>query len=143
MENWIRSAGIIPGSAIANLDMDDQPHPLPPSPGETAEKKLLWPWILLQFVPTVVISICVLLGAPDLSRLLSSWQTVSVLAYLYCYLVLFFFFRSRGKTVSNSLIFAIGAAWVAFVANIVLVLGIVFVGCLVLLGAGVATGGKF
>ena len=109
----------------------------PPIPSETIEpQKRLWPWVLLQFLPAVAITIYVLSQMSSLARFPVSWQIIPVAAFLYGYVLSFFFFRSRGKSVPISLLYAVGAALIVFAANVILILGIVFVGCLVLMGTG-------
>jgi len=117
------------------------PSPVPPE--DIEPKKSLWPWILLQFVPAVAITIGVLLSMPHPSGFPLSWQMVGWMAFLYSYLLSFMFFRSRGKSIPLSLVFAIGTTMVVLVANVVLIVGLVFFGCLALLGYGAASGGKF
>src|SRR5581483_2018436 len=107
---------------------EPNPPPLPPE----AKRKIIWPWVLLQFLPAVTITIGVLLSISYPSRFPFSWQTVGWMAFLYCYLLSFLFFRSRGRSIPRSLLFAAGMAVIVLAANVVLIFGIVFFGCLVL-----------
>src|SRR6185369_8580116 len=104
--------------------MNDEPNLPPIAPQEEAEpKKKMWPWILLQFVPSLAVPVFFLTVG---SRINVSPQPVCVVVFAYGYILSFLFFRSRGKSVPASLFISLGNALVVFAANAIVVTGIVF-----------------
>ena len=91
---------------------------------------------MLQFLPSVVVPVACLLVLTihPRARTAISPPLIVALAVLYWYVLSLCFFRSRGKSVRFSLLAAVAATLVVLAANVILILGIVFVGCLVVVG---------
>jgi hypothetical protein len=118
--------------------MSDEQNPPPPIAPlkEVERRKRIWPWMLLQFLPAVVLTIFFLLvlGSNSQRRFSVPPQIICAAVFLYGYILSFFFYRSRGKSILFSLLASVGMTLVVFAANAILIVGIVFVGCLVALG---------
>jgi uncharacterized membrane protein HdeD (DUF308 family) len=110
--------------------IEDEPYKSP----QPTEKKPIWPWILLQFLPTVVIAILALTFRQI--PLMNTPKFVCVAILIYGYILSFFFYRSRGKSISVSLLISLLVGVVIFAANVILVAAIVFVGCAIALSSG-------
>jgi magnesium-transporting ATPase (P-type) len=118
--------------------MSDEQNPPPPVAPlkEVERRKRIWPWMLLQFLPAVVLTFFFLLvlGFNSQRRFSVPPQIICGIVISYCYVLSFFFYRSRGKSILFSLLVSVGTALIVFAANAILIVGIVFVGCLVALG---------
>jgi len=110
--------------------MENEPDKSP----EPIKKKRIWPWVLLQFLPTVVIAILVL----TFRRVpwLSPPKILCLGILFYGYILSFLFYRSRGKSIFMSLLISLGTSIVVLVANAILIAAIVFVGCAIAMGKG-------
>ena len=97
--------------------------------------KPLWPWVLAQFLPSIVIPIAVFTIRPIQRSFDPGWLFIGT--YLYGVILSYFFFRiHKNKNVFISLLFSVGAAFIVVAMNIVILISVVFVGCLCALGSG-------
>jgi hypothetical protein len=110
--------------------MENEPDKSP----EPTKKKRIWPWMLLQFLPTVVIAILALTFRRI--PLMNPPKILCVVILFYGYILSFFFYRSRGKSILVSLLVSLLVAIVIFAANVILIAAIVFVGCAIALSSG-------
>jgi hypothetical protein len=110
--------------------MENEPNKSP----EPMKKKRIWPWVLLQFLPTVIIAILALTFRRI--PLMNLPKILCVAVLLYGYILSFFFYRSRSKSILVSLLVSLLVAIVIFAANVILIAAIVFVGCAISMGKG-------
>jgi hypothetical protein len=133
MENWIRFAVIIPDLLIAgrtNIKIMEQD---PNQPDKN--KKPLWPWVLAQFLPSIVIPSVLFTIRPTQRSFDPVW--LLILTYIYGVMFSYCYFRVRkNKNIIHSILFSIGAAILVVGLNIILLVSILFVGCLFAIGSG-------
>jgi hypothetical protein len=110
--------------------MENEPTESP----RPTEKKPIWPWMLLQFLPTFVIAILALTFRQI--PLMNTPKFLCVATLIYGCLLAFFFYRSRGKSILVSLLVSLFVAIVIFMANAILIGAIVFVGCAIAMSSG-------
>ena len=97
-------------------------------PIELAKAKPISPWLLLQFLPAVILAIVILIN-----HSLIDWQysggIICISVFTYSCVLSYLFYRSRGKYLAESLLFSFLKAMVFFAANVIVCLSIIFVGC--------------
>ena len=103
--------------------MSDEPDHLT----EPTNSTPLWPWMLLQFLPTLLLAIFGLIIREI--PLIDSPKALCAIVLVYGYSLSFIFYKSRGKSFIAALLLSLLVAIVVFAANVILVISIIFVGC--------------